>query len=84
MDSITVIGFIAGAFTTLAFVPQVVRSLKLKETKDLSLAMLAIFFTGFVLWIVYGFWTESLPVIVANVASLFLLIVLIGIKLRYR
>jgi len=84
MDTITIIGFIAGTLTTVAYIPQVVRSWKLKETKDLSLAMLVLYAAGVTLWIVYGAWTNSLPVIAANGVSIFLILILLGIKLRYR
>lgn len=83
MDYITILGFVAGTLTTVAYVPQVVRSWKLKETKDLSLAMLVLYLCGVSLWLVYGFWIGSLPVIAANGVSIGLLLILTGIKLRY-
>jgi hypothetical protein len=33
MDTVVIIGYIAGALTTISFVPQVIRTWKLKETK---------------------------------------------------
>ena len=83
MDTIVIVGYIAGALTTIAFVPQVVRAWKLKETRDLSLAMLVLFSIGIFLWTCYGFWTESLPIIAANVTTFALVIVLLGLKIRY-
>ncbi|HNX18233.1 MAG TPA: SemiSWEET transporter [Methanoregula sp.] len=84
MDTITLVGFIAGALTTFAYVPQVVKSWRLKETKDLSLSMLVLYAVGVSLWLVYGIWMDALPVIAANGISLVLILVLLGIKLRYR
>jgi MtN3 and saliva related transmembrane protein len=84
MDTIVLIGYIAGALTTISFVPQVVRAWKLKETRDLSLAMLILFAAGILLWTCYGIWTGSLPIIVANVITFVLILVLLGLKLRYR
>jgi len=84
MDTITLVGFIAGTLTTVAYVPQVVRSWKLKETKDISLSMLVLYAVGVSLWFVYGIWTNALPIIAANGISLVLILVLLGIKLRYR
>ena len=63
--------------------PQVVRSWRLKETKDLSLSMLVLYAAGVSLWLVYGIWVNSLPVIAANGVSLVLILVLLGIKLKY-
>jgi MtN3 and saliva related transmembrane protein len=83
MDTITLVGFVAGTLTTLAYVPQVIRSWKLKETKDISLSMLVLYAVGVSLWLVYGIWMDALPIIAANGISLVLILVLLGIKLRY-
>jgi MtN3 and saliva related transmembrane protein len=83
MDTITLLGFVAGTLTTVAYVPQVIRSWKLKETRDISLTMLLLYATGIFLWFLYGLWTGSLPIIGANAVSLVLVLVLLGIKLRY-
>jgi len=83
MDTITLVGFVAGTLTTLAYVPQVIRSWKLKETKDISLSMLVLYAVGVSLWLVYGVWMDALPIIAANGISLILILVLLGIKLRY-
>jgi MtN3 and saliva related transmembrane protein len=56
----------------------------MRETKDFSLAMLLLFATGILLWTVYGIWTESLPVILANVITFLLIIVLLAMKIKYR
>lgn len=83
MDTLVIIGYIAGALTTISFVPQVLRAWKLKETRDLSLAMLLLFAAGILLWTVYGIWTGSLPIIAANVITFFLILILLGLKIRY-
>jgi MtN3 and saliva related transmembrane protein len=84
MDTTLVIGYIAGTLTTISFLPQVIRTWKMRETKDFSLAMLLLFATGILLWTVYGIRTESLPVILANVITFLLIIVLLAMKIKYR
>jgi MtN3 and saliva related transmembrane protein len=84
MDTIVIVGYIAGALTTLSFVPQVVRAWKLRETRDLSLAMLLFFAAGVLLWTLYGVWTGSMPIIAANVITFFLILVLLWMKIRYQ
>ena len=84
MDTITLVGFIAGMLTTVAFVPQVIRSWRLKETRDISLSMLVLYASGVFLWFVYGYWLNAAPIIAANGVSLVLILVLLGIKLRYQ
>lgn len=83
MDTIVIIGYIAGTLTTISFIPQVARAWKLKETRDLSLAMLLLFAAGILLWTVYGIWTDSLPIIAANIVTFFLVLLLLGMKIRY-
>lgn len=83
MDTLTTIGYIAGALTTISFVPQVHRAWRLKETRDLSLAMLVLFAAGLFLWACYGFWTGSLPIVAANIITFLLVGVLLWLKVRY-
>jgi MtN3 and saliva related transmembrane protein len=83
MDTIVLVGYIAGTLTTLSFVPQVARAWKLKETRDLSLAMLLLFALGVLLWTLYGVWTGSVPIIAANIITFVLILVLLWMKVRY-
>ena len=82
MDATVLIGYIAGTLTTVSFVPQVVRTWKLKETRDISLAMLLLFAAGILLWTIYGVWIGSLPVIAANIMTFVLVIFLLWMKFR--
>lgn len=84
MDTILIVGYVAGALTTIAFVPQVIRAWKLRETRDLSLAMLVLLGLGVLLWTFYGFWTGSMPIIAANLITFLLVFVLFGLKIRYK
>lgn len=84
METIVTVGYIAGTLTTISFVPQVAKAWKMKETRDLSLAMLVLFAAGVLLWILYGVWVDSLPVIAANIITFALILVLLGLKIRYR
>lgn len=78
------VGFLAGALTTAAFVPQVWKSIRTRSVNDLSIAMLLMFNAGVALWIAYGWQTGSMPVIVANVATLVLNVPLLWLKLGSR
>jgi MtN3 and saliva related transmembrane protein len=84
MDSIIIIGYIAGTLTTASFIPQVIRSWKLKETRDISLAMLVLFAIGVILWTLYGIWIDSLPIIAANAVTLCLILFLLWMKIRFQ
>ena len=71
-DQNELIGFIAAVCTTLAFLPQVIKVWKTKQTKDLSLRMYTVMFIGICLWFVYGLRINSLSIILANVVTGFL------------
>jgi len=78
-----IIGFIAAACTTFAFVPQAVRVWRTHSVEDISLLMYLILVAGVALWIVYGAFIHSLPVIIANCVTLVLAgAVLVG-KVRF-
>jgi MtN3 and saliva related transmembrane protein len=83
MDQISITGYIAGILTTIAFIPQVLRAWELKETRDISLAMLVLLAIGIALWAVYGSWIGSLPVVFANVVTLLLVLALLAMKMKY-
>ena len=83
MDITEIVGFLAGIGTTIAFIPQVIQSLKTKSTKDISLIMYVIFCLGVFLWLIYGFLIGSFPVISANGATLILAIIVLVTKMRY-
>ncbi len=84
MNTIETIGFIAAILTTIAFLPQVIRTWKTKSTQDLSFGMILIFMVGVSLWLIYGIMINDRPVMFANVFTLLLIFVLFGLKLRYR
>lgn len=84
MNSIQYLGLVAGALTTVAFVPQVLKTYKSRSAKDLSLGMFSIFFAGVALWLVYGIMVNDVPVIAANLLTLVLAFTLIVFKFKFR
>jgi MtN3 and saliva related transmembrane protein len=84
MDLITVLGFVAGALTTAAFLPQVIKTWRSKSSKDISLPMVSLMASGVFLWFLYGLLTGSLPIIVANIVSFILVLCVLVLALRYR
>ena len=84
MDSITFLGYIAGALTTLAFLPQLIKVVKSKSTKDISLLMFVVICTGISLWLIYGILIDSLPIILANMVTLIIAGAILVFKIKYR
>jgi MtN3 and saliva related transmembrane protein len=76
-------GYIAGACTTSAFLPQAIQIVKTKHTKDLSLSMYSILTSGLMLWSVYGLINHDWPLVSANMVTLALAGWIFILKLRY-
>lgn len=76
------IGYIAGALTTIAFAPQLIKAINTKSTKDVSLMMLLCSTSGMVLWLFHGILINDPALIVANSISILLASSLLGLKLR--
>ena len=77
------IGLLAGALTTIAFVPQLLKIYASKSGKDVSARMFVIFSAGVALWLVYGIMIRSLPVIIANIITLALVLAIMALKIHY-
>jgi len=78
-----IIGSLAGIFTTVAFVPQVVKILKTKHTKDLSLLTFSTFAAGVFLWLIYGISIREFPVIAANSLGFVLALTIVVMKIKH-
>ena len=77
------IGLLAGTLTTLAFLPQVWRTYRSRDVEGLSLAWVFTFALGVALWLAYGLLLGEWPVILANVVTLGLVALLLGMKLAW-
>lgn len=84
MELSQLIGLLGGALTTISFLPQVIKTWREKETKDLSLGMYSVFCLGVFVWLVYGLMTNQLPVILTNVVTLVLASIILFFKIKYK
>jgi len=83
MDSTTLLGLVAAACTTIAFVPQVVKTVRSRDTRSISLPMYALFTFGIFLWLIYGLLNNDLPIIAANSITCVLAAVVLAFKVKY-
>jgi MtN3 and saliva related transmembrane protein len=77
------IGLAAALLTTVAFVPQVIRSWRTRDTRAISFPMYSIFTLGISLWLVYGLMLHDLPITLANGATLLLALIVLALKLKH-
>ena len=79
-----IVGFTAGICTTAAFAPQVVKTLRTRSTRDISLGMYLLLAVGSTLWLLHGLQVGSTPVVAANAVTLILVGLMLVMKLRYK
>jgi MtN3 and saliva related transmembrane protein len=84
MSIVTLIGLAAATLTTMSLIPQAVKVIKTRHTKDLSLAMYSGFTIGIALWLVYGAMVNDIPIIAANAISIVFAATILIMKLKYK
>lgn len=77
-------GFIAAALTTIAFLPQVIKTWRTRKAEDVSIVMLLLFIAGLLFWIIYAIQTNALPVLIANIITFILNVTILILKLIYK
>ena len=77
------IGYIAGFCTTIAFVPQVIRTYRTGSVNDISLGMYLVFCFGVAMWLIYGLSIHSKSMIFANMATMILAISMLVMKIVF-
>ena len=83
-DTTTTIGLAAAAMTTAAFLPQAIKIWRTRQTRDISLATFTVLCLGIVLWLVYGFLKQDLPLLIGNGITLILAGTILVMKLRFK
>jgi MtN3 and saliva related transmembrane protein len=78
--AMTVLGYFAGTLTTLSFLPQVVRSVRMRSASGLSWLWLVCFGCGISAWVVYGAMRGDPAIIASNAATLLAVLVLVWLR----
>ena len=76
-------GYFAAILTTVAFLPQLIKTLKTKKADDVSITTLILFISGLGSWIIYGYKISSLPILIANIITLILNLFILISKIYY-
>lgn len=80
---IDVLGYTSATLTTIAFLPQIIKTVQTKSAKDVSMGMFVLFTIGVFLWIIYGILTRTYPVLIANAVIFCLALSQIILKIKY-
>jgi len=84
MDNANIVGLIAGAMTTISFLPQAVKIHRTRHTGDLSLTTYLVLLAGVFLWLYYGVMVKSYPIIIANGVTMAIAFYILVMKLKYK
>lgn len=78
------VGMIAAVLTTFSFLPQVLKTVRTKDTSGISLLMYSLSVVGLSLWLVHGVMINDLPLILANSISVILSAIVLAYKIKYK
>jgi MtN3 and saliva related transmembrane protein len=79
--NIEIIGFIAAAITTSAYMPQAYKIWKTKKAESVSLSMYLVMFLGISLWLIYGIFINKPSLIIANTLTLLIILMILYFKI---
>jgi MtN3 and saliva related transmembrane protein len=77
------IGLVAGTLTSIAAIPQVIKTVRTRHARDISIWQPVFLAIGVALWMVYGMLIHDLPLILSNIIPLICNGLLCGLKLYY-
>ncbi len=80
---LTLLGSVASILVSSSFIPQIIKGYKTKRLDDVSYLLMILISVGMSLWIVYGIEKQDFVIIGANVSTVILNMILLGLKARY-
>jgi MtN3 and saliva related transmembrane protein len=66
VETTDLLGYVAGALTTFAIVPQIRKVWRTGAAADISVSTIAVLIVGVCLWTAYGVINRSWPIIITN------------------
>lgn len=84
LNTVTIVGIAASTFTAVSMLPQLIKIIKEKEAKEVSVLMIAVLFAGIAGWIAYGILIKDLIIVISNSVSAVINALLTFFTLRYK
>ena len=84
LDLHNLVGYAAAILTTVAFVPQALKSWQTRDLSGVSLPMYSLFTVGVTMWLLYGVMLGSWPIIIGNTITVILASVVLALKVKHR
>lgn len=83
MNDLTV-GITAGVLTAASTLPQIVKTIRTRDSRNVSVVMFCVLLAGVVTWTWYGFMKEDWPIILTNAFSSLANMFMLFLKWKYR
>ncbi len=77
------LGYLAAVLGSIGWLPQLVRTLRTRQVRDISLWTTLLIFVTVCLWLVYGLLLGAWPIIIANLLSASVVGVLLAAKILW-
>ncbi len=84
MDYIAIVGIIASLLVTIAYIPEVVQTVRTKKTRDISLLWIATLEASQILYLIYGVFTYTVPIMISSTSGTVTCTILLAYKLKYK
>lgn len=84
MTTTDYIGIVAGICTSISLLPQLIKIIREKNARDLSITYLVILLVGLMLWIWYGIRQEDMPIIATNAFATLLNVAILAVGIKYK
>lgn len=83
METMQLVGIVAGLLTGISQVPQLIKIVKEKKVEGVSIIMLIILMAGLAGWVVYGVMSKDIPIIATNSFSFAVNCCVLFFRIRY-
>jgi MtN3 and saliva related transmembrane protein len=84
MYQIEIIGYVAGFLVAIALSPQIIKTWKIKSSKDISILWVTVLMSGLFLWIIYAIIKVILPLAVFGLIEFSMAFTLLIFKFIYK
>lgn len=83
LDGVEVLGGIAAVLTTIEAIPQVIKSIRTRSTRDISLGSIMVVISGLLCWTAYGVIKKDLWIVLSTGIATLFYITLLVVKLAF-
>ena len=84
MANLEFVGYAAGFIMSIALLPQLMKALRTKSTKDISILWTLVVMAGLSLWILYAISNRIMPLLIFAAVEFIMIALLFSLKIKYK